>query len=186
MQHATILSGFGGQGALFAGMLLAYAGMDQGKHVTWMPSYGPEMRGGTAHVVVIVSDEPVASPVVRHPDAVVALNIPSLQKYEPLVKKGGVLVYNSSIISDPPTRCDVRCLAVPANDIAAELGNTRLANMVALGALIAATRVLPLAGVMQTLDTHLVPDKRSLLELNLQALQRGAQLVERGAEPALN
>ena len=181
MQEELIFSGFGGQGALFAAMLLAYAAMDSGKNVTWIPSYGPEMRGGTAHATVIIGDEEIGAPIVRQPSAAVILNNPSFLKYEPLVRAGGVLVYNSSLIASSSARSDVRYLPVPANQIAAELGNVKMANMAMLGALVAATRVLPLEAVAQALREHLPEAKRKLLEPNLQVLQRGAQL----AEPAL-
>jgi 2-oxoglutarate ferredoxin oxidoreductase subunit gamma len=178
MQEEIIISGFGGQGALFAGMVLAYAGMDNGKNVTWIPSYGPEMRGGTAYVTVIIGDEEVGSPVIRRPSAVIVLNNPSMEKYEQLVKEEGVLVYNSSLISSTPSRTDIRYAAVPASDVAAELGNTKMANMVTLGALVAATKVLPLEAVVQALRDHLPESKHAMLKPNEQALQRGAELVE--------
>jgi 2-oxoglutarate ferredoxin oxidoreductase subunit gamma len=181
MQTETILSGFGGQGALFAGMVLAYAGMASKKYVTWMPSYGPEMRGGTAHVTVIISDEEIGSPVIWHPSAAIILNNPSMEKYEPLVKEGGVLVFNSSLILATPVRSDIAYVSVPANDIASGLGNVRMANMVALGALVAVTSMLPLETVAQALRDHLPESKRTMLKPNLQALQRGAEL----AQPAL-
>lgn len=177
MQEEMIFSGFGGQGALFAGMVLSYAGMDHGKNVTWIPSYGPEMRGGTAHVTVIISDEEIGSPVIWRPSAAIVLNNPSMEKYEPLVKEGGLLVYNSSLISSTPTRSDIRYIPVPANDIAAELGNVKMANMATLGALTAATGVLPLETVIQALRDHLPESKRKMLEPNVQALQRGAELA---------
>lgn len=178
MQTEIIISGFGGQGALFAGTVLAEAGLISGKNVTWLPSYGPEMRGGTAHVTVTISDEEIGSPLVRHPSAVIALNNPSMEKYEPLVRADGVLVYNSSLIALVPGRTDLRYLAVPASDIAAELGDVRVTNMVAVGALIAATGVLPLTAVIQALPQHLSASKRELLAANEQALRRGAELDE--------
>lgn len=178
MQEEMIFSGFGGQGALFAGMVLAYAGMDCGKNVTWIPSYGPEMRGGTANVTVIISDEEIGSPVIRHPSAAVVLNNPSMEKYEPLVKEGGILVYNASIISNSPRRSDIRYLPVPANDVACELGNIKMANMVALGALVALTGILPLQVVAQALSDHLPKSKQKMLAPNLKALERGAQLAQ--------
>ncbi len=178
MQTEIVLSGFGGQGALFAGKILAYAGLDSGKKVTWIPSYGPEMRGGTAHVTVIISDEEIGSPLVRHPGAVVVLNNPSMEKYEPLVKTDGVLVYNSSLITRPPQRIDLSYVAVPANDIATELGDLKIANMAALGALVTATGLLPLTALIQALHQHLPGDKREFLALNEQALRRGAQIAE--------
>ncbi|UCC89976.1 MAG: 2-oxoacid:acceptor oxidoreductase family protein [Anaerolineales bacterium] len=176
MQEEMIFSGFGGQGALFAGMVLAYAGMDSGKNLTWIPSYGPEMRGGTAHVTVIIGDEEIGSPITRYPSAAMALNSPSLEKYEPLVKEGGVLVYNSSLISRVHQRSDIRYIPVPANEVATNLGNVKMANMVALGALVAVTKVLPLEAVAQALRDHLPESKRDLVEPNLEALRRGAEL----------
>ncbi len=178
MQEEIIISGFGGQGALFAGMLLAYAGMDSGKNVTWIPSYGPEMRGGTAHVIVIIGDEDIGSPIIRRPSASIVLNNPSMEKYEPLVKEGGVLVYNSSLIAGQTQRTDIRYIATPASDIAAELGSVKMANVVLLGALVAATGVLPLEALAKALRDHLPASKRQLLEGNLNALRRGAELAE--------
>ena len=174
MHEEIIFSGFGGQGALFAGQLLTYAALDEGKHVTWIPSYGPEMRGGTAHCTVVVSDEPIGSPLVRHPTAAVVLNLPSFEKYEPLVKPGGVLVYNSSLIEAQPDRDDVRYVAVPGNEIGEELGNARQANVALLGALVAATGILPLDAVIRALDNHLPERQRRFLESNKEALRRGA------------
>jgi 2-oxoglutarate ferredoxin oxidoreductase subunit gamma len=183
MLEEMIFSGFGGQGALFAGMVLAYAGMDSGKNVTWIPSYGPEMRGGTAHVTVIISDEEIGSPVIRRPSAAIVFNNPSMEKYEPLVKAGGVLAYNSSLISSTPTRSDIRYVPVPANDIAAELGSVKMANMVVLGALVAATGILPLEAVTQALRAHLPKSKQKMLEPNIKALQRGGELAVGLAKP---
>ena len=136
MHLEIIISGFGGQGSLFAGQLLAYAAVEAGKHVTWIPSYGPEIRGGTAHCTVVISDEPIGSPLVRRPGAVVALNLPSFRKYEELLKPGGILVYNRSLIEAHETRSDVQYYGVPANAVAESLGNVRQANVVLLGALL--------------------------------------------------
>src|SRR6476646_1793520 len=122
MHEEIIIAGFGGQGVLFAGQLLAYAGVAEGRHVTWIPSYGPEMRGGTAHCTVIISDEEIGSPLVRNPSALVALNPPAMEKYEPLVKPGGVLVVDSALVSQRSERDDIRDIDLPAKDIAAELG----------------------------------------------------------------
>jgi 2-oxoglutarate ferredoxin oxidoreductase subunit gamma len=185
MLHEIVISGFGGQGALFAGQLLAYAGMDNGKHVTWIPSYGPEMRGGTAHCTVVISDDPVGSPLVSRPSAVIALNLPSVDKYEALVKPGGVLIYNSSLVERPIYRTDMRVVAVPANDISQEEtaaasggpGDARLANVTALGALVQATRVLPLAAIEAALAAHLPQRHLRWLEPNKIALRRGAALA---------
>lgn len=177
MYEEIIFSGFGGQGALFAGQLLAYAALDSGLQVTWIPSYGPEMRGGTAHCTVVVSDEAIGSPLVRHPRSVVALNLPSFEKYEPLVKPDGLLVYNQSLIPATPARTDIRNIAVPANDIAEELGNVRQSNVVLLGAYLAATGLLPLAAIEEALDRHLPERQRKYLASNKEALRRGAACV---------
>ena len=136
MQQEVIIAGFGGQGVLFAGLLLAYAAMDEGKDVTWIPSYGPEMRGGTANCTVVVSDEEIGSPFVKNPSAVLAMNLPSLDKYEKLVKPGGVLVVNASMVNREVERKDINVVSLPANEIADEAGSKRAVNMVMLGALL--------------------------------------------------
>jgi 2-oxoglutarate ferredoxin oxidoreductase subunit gamma len=179
MQYDIIFSGFGGQGALFAGQLLAYAALDAGRNVTWIPSYGPEMRGGTAHCTVIVSDQPIGSPLVRHPTNVVALNNPSVEKYEPLLASGGALIYNASLVTRPIARGDIHAVAIPASEVAAELGNGRLLNMVMLGALLEQTGVLPLEAVERAIEEHLPARHRGLLELNRLALRRGMELAQR-------
>lgn len=184
METSIIISGFGGQGALFAGQLLAYAAMDYGKQVTWIPSYGPEMRGGTAHCTVIISDDEIGSPLVRRPFAVLALNLPSLDKYEPLVQDGGVLIANASLIDRNIQRPDVQSVQIPANELAEELGNRRLMNMVVLGAFLAVLPVLPLEAVIEALERHVPKRHRDLLELNKQALHRGVAFVREKHEPA--
>jgi 2-oxoglutarate ferredoxin oxidoreductase subunit gamma len=175
MHEEIIISGFGGQGALTAGQLLAHAGLEAGKHVTWIPSYGPEMRGGTAHCTVVVSDQPIGSPLVRRPTSVVALNQPSFDKYAPLVKPSGTVVYNDSLVGANSSRDDIRFVAVPANRIAEELGNVRQANMALIGALIAVTGCLPLEMLERALDAHLPQRARKLLASNIEALRRGAE-----------
>ncbi|MFZ2487520.1 MAG: 2-oxoacid:acceptor oxidoreductase family protein [Anaerolineae bacterium] len=192
MHEEIIISGFGGQGALFAGQLLAYAGMDHDKHVTWIPSYGPEMRGGTAHCTVVISDEPVGSPIVRNPSAVIAMNLPSLDKYESMIKPGGVLVYNSSLIERPVTRPDIHVVPVPANDIsmtetAAAMqqaqGDSRLSNVALLGALVQATHILPLDYIESALAAHLPARHRRWLEPNGRALRSGAAVADQAMTP---
>lgn len=178
MKLDVIMAGFGGQGVMLMGQLLTYAGMVENKQVSWMPAYGPEMRGGTANCTVVVSDSPVGSPVVSQPMAVVAMNLPSLDKFEQTVKPGGVLIYNSSLIHREPTRTDIRVIAVPANDIATELGNSRVANMVALGALLAATEAVSTTSVETALKKALPAHRQDLLPLNLQAIARGGELVK--------
>lgn len=177
MQEEVIISGFGGQGALFAGQLLAYSALNEGKHVTWIPSYGPEMRGGTAHCVVIVSDEEIGAPIIRNPTSAMVLNLPSLDKYEPLVKPDGVLVINRSLITKPATRQDLCVIEVKANDLAAEIGSAKMANVVMLGALLEATRAVSLAAALRALDEHLPAKARSLLENNKRALSKGAEIA---------
>ena len=177
MQLEVVISGFGGQGSLFAGQLLAYAALDFGRHVTWIPSYGPEMRGGTAHCTVVISDKPIGSPLVRQPGAVVALNLPSFSKYEALLKPGGILIYNSSLIEASQARGDIRYCGVPANTVAESLGTVRSANVVLLGALLQMVEVLPLEAVEQALDDHLPERQLKYLEINKRALRQGAALA---------
>jgi 2-oxoglutarate ferredoxin oxidoreductase subunit gamma len=174
MQEGIVFSGFGGQGALFAGQLVTYAAMDAGWQVTWIPSYGPEMRGGTANCTVVVSDQPIGSPIVRNPTVAVALNPESMVKYEPLVVPGGLLVINSTLVRRPTTRSDIQVVRVPANDLAAELGNVKMANVVLLGAMLARRPIVSLEEVDQVLDEHLSGAKRRFVEPNKQALHRGA------------
>lgn len=175
MQTEILIAGFGGQGVLFAGQLLTYAAMDEGKQVTWIPSYGPEMRGGTANCTVIISDEEIGSPLVLHPQAVIAMNRPSLDKYEPMVKEGGVLVINTSMVDRKATRRDIRVVEVDANSAAEKLGDRRMTNMVLLGALLAHLEVLPLTAIEKALQAHLPDRHRKLLPKNYEALHEGAQ-----------
>ncbi len=177
MQTEMIFSGFGGQGALFAGQLMAYTALDLDKHVTWFPSYGPEMRGGTAHCTVIISDEEIGSPVVTNPSVAVVMNLPSLDKYESLIKPGGVLVVNSSLVDREAERKDIEVVSVPANEIAEEMGEKRLANMILLGALLEHLPILPADKVADSLGRHIPEHRRSLLDANLKALKRGASVV---------
>lgn len=173
MQEEIIISGFGGQGSLFAGQLLAYAAMGQGLHVTWIPSYGPEMRGGKARCTVVISDEEIGAPLVRRPSAAIVLNIPSMEAFEPAVKPGGVLVVNSSMVPDESDRDDIKVIYIPASDMATELGNVRMANVMCLGALVDATGVVLAEAIEQALDDHLPERHRRLLDLNKQALRKG-------------
>lgn len=173
MENSIIIAGFGGQGVLFAGQLLAYASMDIGRHVTWIPSYGPEMRGGTANCTVIISDKPIGAPIVSHPDVAIVLNQPSFDKYEPLVKPGGLLVVNSSIVTTRTSRTDLEAVYIPANRIAEEHGTARMLNMAALGALLASRPILPIESVEQALVIHLLAGRTQLIEDNLQVLRRG-------------
>jgi len=179
MTYEVVMAGFGGQGVMLMGQLLAYAGMVHGKQVSWMPSYGPEMRGGTANCTVIVADEVVGSPVVAQPYAVVALNRPSLDKFEGAVRKGGVLIYNESLISTPPTRSDITVVPVAANHIANELGNVKVANMVALGALLKVIDLVPMDCVVTALKKALPAHRQDMVAVNLAAIERGQQAAEK-------
>ncbi len=177
MQTEIMIAGFGGQGVLFAGQLLSYAAMEAGKEVTWIPSYGPEMRGGTANCTVIISDEEIGAPLVRSPWGVVAMNLPSLDKYEPTVRPGGVLVLNSSLMNRPAYRTDIKVVSVPANELAEQLGDRRLANMVLLGGLLANLPVISLEQVEEAIRSHTPARHQRLLPLNLQALRQGATFL---------
>ena len=177
MQTEIIFAGFGGQGVLFAGQVVAYAAMDNGLEVTWIPSYGPEMRGGTANCTVIVSDEEIGSPQVRNPAVVVAMNLPSLDKYEPLVKEGGHLIVNSSMVDRNVTRPGINVVMVPGNEIAEGLGDKRMTNMVLLGALLANVPLLPLEAVEKSLREHLPEKHHRLLPMNYKALREGARYM---------
>jgi 2-oxoglutarate ferredoxin oxidoreductase subunit gamma len=175
MQTELILSGFGGQGIMFAGQIISYAAMDAGKQVTWIPSYGPEMRGGTANCTVVIADEEIGSPVVKNPDAVLAMNLPSLDKYEPMIKPGGVLIVNESMVDRKAKRTDIKVVFVPCNEIAEQIGNPRLANMVAIGALLTALPVLSVADLDAALNAHMPGRHKHLLPKNLEAINKGAE-----------
>lgn len=174
MQTEVVIAGFGGQGVLFAGQILAFAGMDNGKEVTWMPSYGPEMRGGTANCTVIIADEEIGSPQVRNPRAVIVMNLPSLDKYESMVAPEGVLIINSSLVNRGAARTDIETVFLPAQEIAETIGNRRLTNIVMLGALLQKLPILPLNAIEQALENHLPERHRRLLPSNIQALNQGA------------
>ena len=179
MQTEIIISGFGGQGILFAGQLLAYAAMDSLKEVTWIPSYGPEMRGGTANCTVIIAEEEIGSPLVHNPQTAVVFNLPSLDKYEPLLIPGGLLVANSSLINREIKRTDINSLLIPASNIADSLGEKRMTNMVMLGAMIELNPILPLGALENALETHLPERHKHLLSLNFRALRKGAIFAKR-------
>jgi 2-oxoglutarate ferredoxin oxidoreductase subunit gamma len=174
MHQELIFSGFGGQGALFAGQLMTYAGLDAGWQVSWIPSYGPEMRGGTAHCTVIISDRPIGSPIIRNPTVAVVLNPESMYKYEPLVRPGGLLVINATLVRQRTEREDITEIAVPANDLAAGLGNGKMANVVLLGAMLVVRPIVSLDAIEAVLEKYLTGAKRRYIEPNKLALHRGA------------
>ena len=173
MNLQMIFAGFGGQGVLLMGQLIAYAGMVMGKEVSWMPSYGPEMRGGSANCSVVVSDEPVGSPRVEDADVVVAMNKPSLAVFEKSVVPGGLLIYNRSLIDVKPTRTDIRVAAIPANDIAAELGSAKVTNMVMLGAVAQLTGDFTVEELVDAMRHKFGPSKEHMMPKNREAIERG-------------
>lgn len=175
MHHEIIMAGFGGQGIMFAGQLLAYAGMLEDRFVSWIPSYGPEMRGGTANCSVVVSDREISCPMVSAPSILIALNLPSLERFEPAVVSGGTIVYNSSLITKAPERDDIEMAAVPANETAEKLGNVRIANMVALGALVQKTGLVRMDSLVAALKEVLPEHRQHLIPLNKSALEAGAE-----------
>ncbi|MGB7062421.1 MAG: 2-oxoacid:acceptor oxidoreductase family protein [Candidatus Zixiibacteriota bacterium] len=176
MYQGVIMSGFGGQGIVSAGILLAYAGMVDGKHVTFFPAYGAEMRGGTANCSVVVSSEEVASPVVSSPDSVIVMNEPSLLKFEPTLKPEGLLLINKSLVSSQPKRNDVNATIIDANKIAEEIGTVKCANMVMLGALINHTQAVSLESIIKTLPKVFPRAKKEMIDINVEALKKGSTL----------
>ena len=179
MVLTNIFAGFGGQGVLLIGKLVAYAGMDEGRNVSWLPSYGPEMRGGTANCSVVVSDDPIASPVLSMADCVIAMNTPSLEKFEANVNPGGKLFINSSIIEKKATRTDIDVYYVPCNEIADQLGNPKVLNMALLGAFLEATNVVKVDSVLDALLYKLGEKKAKLIPLNRQAIEMGAASIRK-------
>lgn len=177
MLHEVIVAGFGGQGVMSMGRLMAYAGMLQGYQVSWLPSYGPEQRGGTANCAVIISDEPVGAPVITHPTTAIVLNNPSFDKFEPTILPSGLLLVNRSLVDRKSQRKDIQILEIPANDEAEKLGNSQIANMVLLGAFLTATKSLSIDTVLESLKKVLPPYRLSTLPLNQLALEKGALIV---------
>lgn len=176
MKMEMICAGFGGQGVLTIGKFIAKAGMAEGKNVSWLPSYGPEMRGGTANVSTVVSDEPIASPIVSYPDVLVALNQPSIDKFGPHVRPGGVLVINSNMCPRGCTRDDVQKIVAPMSDIAAEIGSQMVLNMIAIGIVIGKTGVIKYETMEEDLSSFLKAKNPDLLDMNLLAIKRGIEI----------
>jgi 2-oxoglutarate ferredoxin oxidoreductase subunit gamma len=175
MQNDVVCAGFGGQGVLLIGKVLAYAGMKAGKEVSWLPSYGPEMRGGTANCTVVISDKPIGSPVIQHPRSLIAMNLPSLDKFEPMMRDRGFVLINTSLVNREPARDDLTVLKVPASGIAIEVGSPRAANMVALGAYVGGTGIVE-PEVVEGILEHEFGKKPQVLEINLKAFRRGYEL----------
>lgn len=176
MYQGVIMSGFGGQGVVKAGILLAYAGMIDGKHVTFFPAYGAEMRGGTANCSVVISSDEVTSPVVPRPDTVIIMNQPSLTRFEPTVKPGGLLLINSSLVSQEPKRKDVEVVKIPANAIAEKIGTIKIANMVMIGAYLKKTNAVKLDSIIDSLPKVFTRAKKDIMEKNHEALKKGMEV----------
>jgi 2-oxoglutarate ferredoxin oxidoreductase subunit gamma len=170
----VIMAGFGGQGLMFIGKLLAYCAMKRGLNVTWIPSYGPEMRGGTANCTIVISDEPIGSPVITSPEALIIMNNPSLEAFEPALKSSGLLFVDSSLVTRSVKRKDVEVVAVPADDIAVEVGEKRAANMVMLGAYVAKTGIVAKDDIANGFR-EFFGGKTQFLEVNMKALEKGMQ-----------
>ncbi len=177
MNEKDIFAGFGGQGVLLMGQLLALAALAENRQVSWLPSYGPEMRGGTANCSVTISDQPIASPIIDHPTSLIAMNRPSLDKFEAAIVPQGKLFINSSIIDQKPRRDDLNVYYVPCNDIALELGNAKVSNIVMLGAYIAATGCVKPESLIEALQHKLGERKMHMIPVNREALARGAAVI---------
>lgn len=173
MTTETILAGFGGQGILFAGKLLAYLGMNQGKNVSWLPSYGPEMRGGTANCAVCVGDEPIGSPYVTDPDVLIAMNGPSFDKFIDSVKPGGIAIIDSTLVTKECSRTDITSYRIPSTALAAENDLKGMANIILVGKLLKETNIADLKTVRHTLEKLIPPKKSALIESNMKALELG-------------
>ncbi len=178
MTEQIILAGFGGQGVLLAGQILAYAGLSEGKNVSWLPSYGPEMRGGTANCNVVVSDDEVGSPVVVEADCAIVMNRPSLEKFEKDIKAGGLLIINSDLVTIEPTRTDLKVLKVAANTLAEQAGSQKAANMVVLGAYNACSNLVQNKTIIECLSKIMGEGKKHLIPLNEKAIELGAQAAK--------
>ena len=179
MTEEIIIAGFGGQGVLSMGQILCYGGVIEGKEVSWMPSYGPEMRGGTANCMVIVSDSKISSPILTKFDIVVALNQPSLDKFESAVKPGGLLIYEASTILNPPTRTDIDILPIEAANEAAKLENTKVMNMIILGSLLKKKQIITFETAIEALKKVLPERYHKLIPLNKTAMEKGMELAEK-------
>jgi 2-oxoglutarate ferredoxin oxidoreductase subunit gamma len=178
MTEEIIIAGFGGQGVLSMGKILAYSGVMQDQEVTWFPSYGPEMRGGTANVSVIISDTRISSPILHEFDSAIILNQQSMDKFEKAVKPGGMLLYDPNGIVNPPTRTDINIYTIEGTKIAAELGNVKTFNMVVLGAYLKARPVIKMESIRKGLEKSLPPRHHKLIPLNLEAIQAGQEHLE--------
>ncbi len=178
MTEEIIIAGFGGQGVLSMGKILAYSGVMQDKEVSWMPAYGPEMRGGTANVTVIVSNEPISSPIVNFADTVIVLNQQSLDKFEKNVKPGGILLFDPNGITNPPKRSDIQIYTIEAAEEAAKMGNSKTYNMIVLGAYLKIKPIVDLPFVEKGLENSLPKRHHKLIPVNIQAISHGMNCIK--------
>ncbi|MCJ7424219.1 2-oxoacid:acceptor oxidoreductase family protein [Candidatus Bathyarchaeota archaeon] len=179
-----VMAGFGGQGLMFIGKLLAFSAMKEGRHVTWIPSYGPEMRGGTANCTIVISSEEIGSPVTAHPHTVLVMNNPSMETFEPRLKSGGLLLLSSSLVTHPVTRKDIKTLAIPASEVATSAGTEKSANMVMLGAYVALTKTVAKESIIEGLK-ELFGKKIDLFQTNVRAFEEGMRFADQQcAQPA--
>lgn len=179
MEARVTMAGFGGQGVMAMGQLLTYAGMYENKNVSWLPSYGPEMRGGTANCAVNVSDKPISSPTIDVSTASIVMNKPSLDKFEPVVGKGGSLFVNSSLIADKAKRDDIDVYYIPCNELAEELGSPQVSNIVMLGAFLEVTKIVELDSVLKVFTKVFGESKAKFIPMNKEALEKGAEAVRK-------
>lgn len=185
MLEELIVAGFGGQGVLSLGMTLAYAGMIEGKEISWMPSYGPEMRGGTANCITILSDNKISSPILSTFDTAIVLNQPSMDKFGPRVKPSGLLLYESGTILQPSTRKDIKIVGIPATKEAMKMKNAKIMNMIVLGAYLHLKPVVGIDSILEALKKVLPGKYHRLLPLNEEALEKGEQLIHDLEEPVM-
>ena len=178
-EEKVIIAGFGGQGVMLIGQMLSYIATDEGLNTVWIPSYGPETRGGTANCSVVISKPAINSPIVTRPDSVIALNLPSLNKFQPKLKKGGLLIVNSSLIKNQAYRKDLNLIEVDANTLALQLGNLKVANMIMLGAYIGATNVFTKEAVVKVMKKIFSGGKETLIDVNIKALELGMQIASK-------
>ncbi|MGC9383232.1 MAG: 2-oxoacid:acceptor oxidoreductase family protein [Kosmotogaceae bacterium] len=176
-ENILIIAGFGGQGVMLMGQVLATAAMIEDKHSTWLPSYGPEMRGGTANCTVVISEEMIGSPIADTPTSVIAMNIPSLLKFEEKLSSEGLLIINTSVVDREPSRKDIQVAKIDANKIAEEIGNLRVANMVVLGAYVEKTGLISMDSIEKAFERKLTGKKAKLIEMNTKAVKAGMEAV---------
>jgi 2-oxoglutarate ferredoxin oxidoreductase subunit gamma len=176
-ENILIIAGFGGQGVMLMGQVLATAAMIEDKHSTWLPSYGPEMRGGTANCTVVISEEMIGSPIADTPNSVIAMNIPSLLKFEEKLSPEGLLIINTSVVDREPSRKDIQVAKIDANKIAEDIGNLRVANMVILGAYVEKTEIISMESIEKAFERKLTGKKAKLIDMNIKAVKAGMEAV---------